>query len=463
MASRAKPSARRHRTRAVSAKFVLPAVTRIEPGQTREVVDVIVDGGRIAGIVRPGSAHPDGYDVLDAYRGHFVLPALIDMHGHLPPDNVLRLTGLFLLLHLTHGVTTVRDAGDLDGTAAPAALRGIADGRFLGPRILPSGPFVTRGAPRWPNSIVVTDGVGHVAAEIRASGARCMKLYENLEVADIGALERDAAREGLLTLGHVPTRLGIEEAPLADAQHLFGVPPPASLPRDHVADRTLHWECVDDKRIDVVVRAMADTQRANTPTLVVTDRLVARGDVSWLPRFYADVVWSPRIGLPAYRDPDPGRADRAARTLATKLRLIERLHRAGAPLRIGTDVQQPFVVPGEALHREMALFADAGVPLADVWRLATHDAARALGIAGLGSTACGSLADLGVYARDPTADLANLSSLVAVVHRGALLRRSDLGDEARAEVAARDHGFARISSAVLARLAMWKATRKFVG
>src|SRR5262249_43147031 len=151
-----------------------------------------------------------------------------------------------------------------------------------GPRLFSAGPFVNkRGTTRyrWRNSLWL-DGPGDadaIARKLVGLGARCMKLYEGLTVEDIAALERAAAEHGLVTLGHVPTPLGLEEAKLTDAQHFFGVAPPASLPRDHVLDRLCAWHAVDDARIDVIVRAAAEDRLANTPTLVVTERLVAAG------------------------------------------------------------------------------------------------------------------------------------------------------------------------------------------
>src|SRR5262249_21623491 len=162
-------------------------------------------------------------------------------------------------------------------------------------------------------------------------------------------------------------------------------PPPSSLPRDDVLDRTAHYEAVDERRLDDVVRAAAERRIANTPTLVLTERLcnsgpdgtVPHASVMLLPSYYRDVVWSPKLGLPAYRAPTKERHARLRHALDVKLALLGRLHRAGAPLRLGTDVQQPFVVPGAALHDEMRLFVRAGIPARDVLRMATRDAARA--------------------------------------------------------------------------------------
>ena len=71
-----------------------------------------------------------------------MIPGLIDMHVHFPPDTGLRQTELFALLFLDHGVTTVRDAGDVDGTATAPARDAAKSGAFPVPRVLACGYFV---------------------------------------------------------------------------------------------------------------------------------------------------------------------------------------------------------------------------------------------------------------------------------------------------------------------------------
>ena len=74
----------------------------------------------------------------------------------------------------------------------------------------------------------------------------------------------------------------------------------------------------------------------------------------------------------------------------------------------------------------MALFADAGIGLEQVWKLATQAAAGRLGIDGLGQLEAGAPADILLYRRDPTQSIGNLSSLEAVVAAGRLYRIADL-------------------------------------
>jgi imidazolonepropionase-like amidohydrolase len=115
-----------------------------------------------------------------------------------------------------------------------------------------------------------------------------------------------------------------------------------------------------------------------------------------------------------------------APAIAKKQQLAKRLFDAGAQLYLGTDVAQPFVIPGASLIEEMTLFIDAGIRVEQVWQLATRDAGDRLGIRGLGRIEPDAPADILLFRRDPTQTIGNLSSLEAVVTAGKLYRITDL-------------------------------------
>jgi adenine deaminase len=83
-------------------------------------------------------------------------------------------------------------------------------------------------------------------------------------------------------------------------------------------------------------------------------------------------------------------------------------------------------LPGASLQRELALFAEAGIGIEQVWKLATRDAGQRLGIKGLGCVEAGAPADILVFRRDPTRNLDHRASLEAVVAAGRLYRSADL-------------------------------------
>ena len=209
-------------------------------GATIEIAD-----GSIAGIsntqVAPSSE----------FAGCFALPGLVDMHVHLPPDNALKLTQGAALLYLLHGITSIREAGDLDGTAVAAAQRLSREGAHPVPRVFYCGPFVGAGKATFKNTILLKDAseaaADAAAIRVKATGASFMKFYEGLTEPMIRALEQACARHGLKMMGHVPAGITYEEARIAEVQHFFGVPEPRTLERNALINRSCDWHAVDER------------------------------------------------------------------------------------------------------------------------------------------------------------------------------------------------------------------------
>ena len=460
---------------AVRGAFVLPDVSIVRDGQATRRADVLVVDGKIGAIEASGALCDGDFPVIDALRGHHLAPALADLHVHMPPDNRLQLSALFLLLHLRHGVTLVRDAGDVDGTATPAALALVESGALPGPEIHYTDAFVTGGPSRWSNSLICrrADDATSIVERLRSAGASWVKSYENLDEQRIRALVAAAERAGLQVMGHVPSRLRLEDARLPDSQHFFGVPRPETVRRDHVLNRAIDWSSVDDARIDEVVESSLRHGLAHTPTLSSHESLLRMrpdaaaderaADLRLLPGFYRAVVWHPHHGLPAYRDIGADDFARADDALERKRRLTKRLADAGVALRLGTDTQQPFVVPGIALHREIVAMQSAGIPRPRAWRWASETAAAVLRVEGFGQIAPGGRADLIVSQTDPLATGWSSDRIAAVVTRGTLLRRQDLDRAIGRELARFAGPVADFTSRWLARFALDKAARRFVG
>ena len=419
---------------AAEGRFEITGVTSINPGRSRDPArSIAIADGTIASI-SPSAASPPS-----EHAGCFALPGLIDMHVHLPPDNALKLTQGAALHYLLHGITTVREAGDLDGTAVDAARRLDRDGVHPVPRIFSCGPFVGAGKAMFRNTILLPDA-GEAAAEaaarrVKATGASFMKLYDGLTEPMIRALERACAKHGLKIMGHVPAALAYEEARIAEVQHFFGVPKPSTLERNALVNRSCDWHAVDEARMDEIAETSLKFGIANTPTIVTNQKMLCyrdygaarrRPEVGSIPPFYLDVVWHPEHGRLNNRLARDYLERQVAPAIEKKQRLTKKLFDAGAKLNLGTDVAQPFLVPGKSLQEEMTLFAEAGIGIEQVWKLATQGAGERLGLEGLGRLQAGAPADILLFRRDPTRSLDHLSSLEAVVTAGRLYRVSDL-------------------------------------
>jgi cytosine/adenosine deaminase-related metal-dependent hydrolase len=414
-------------------RFQIVGVTVINPMRERRAAATIeVAGGSIAGISEATVAPSE-------FARNFALPGLIDMHVRLPPDNALKLTEAAALLYLSHGVTTLREAGDLDGTAVAAARRLGSAGIHPVPRVVSCGPFVGAGKASFKNTILLEDASGSAAdaaaLRVKSTGASFMKFYEGLTEPMIRALERACAKHDLKIMGHVPAGLLYEDARIAEVQHFFGVPDPSTLERNTLVNRSCDWHAVDEKRMDGIVEASLKHGIANTPTIVTNQRMLCyrdyeaarrQPDMENVPPFYLDVVWHLERGRFNNRLPLDYLERQVVPAIAKKQRLTKKLFDAGARLYLGTDVAQPFVVPGASLLEEMTLFADTGIGLEQVWKLATHAAGDRLGIDGLGRLQAGAPADILLYRRDPTLAIDGLSSLEAVVAAGRLYRIADL-------------------------------------
>jgi hypothetical protein len=456
--------------------FVLPDITIAHADRPdQEHVDVLVSQGNIDRITPTGTASlPPGASVVELARGGIVASALIDMHTHMPPANVLRLTDIFLLQTLRHGITVVRDAGDTDGTATPAALERVASGALPGPEMHYAYGFVNAGPARWSNSFAYDDPsqAPGIVKRLQFLGATWVKSYENLDLPRIDALKHAAAEAGMGVLGHVPYGLGHEEALLPDSQHLLGVAPPSSIRRDHIFNRMIDWDAVDQRRMDVVRRATVEHQLTVTPTLELASGVLdlqryqealSEPTARALPSFYAAVVWNPKTGAPAYRNIPAEDFDRCRRAAERKRELVNQLHHDGVTLLLGTATQQPFAAPGVALHREFDAFDRAGIPRRDSFRMATATAASVLGLTKVGTVAEGHRAELIVSRTDPRQSSWSVKrDLTATIARGALITAEDLDKSIRTELARFENTFSEFASRLLAQLSMHQLAKNFV-
>lgn len=420
---------------------VLAHVTVVEPAKSRREDQTIrVVGGRI------GSIEPSAPTDSSPFAGSYVLPGLIDMHVHHPPDTILGDVELFGMLFLAHGVTSVRDTGNFDG-AVLASRRDVRRGTAVGPRVFACGPILDGSPPFWSRSRVVETPADarRIVRELARDGVDCIKVYERLSPGVLEAIHEAADAEGLPVIGHVPVGVGFREARLDDVQHLTGI-----LEQGESE--------LSEARLRSIITTSVVLDIAHTPTLVTWERtgklsdyprLRADPSARMLPHYFRDVLWDPQND-PRFRDRTPqdwvnfGDAPQNAR------RVARRLQENGVPLLLGTDTMAPFLFPGESLHQEMREFEKIGLAPEEIWAIGTWKAGEALGEPYLGRIVAGAPADLLVFREDPTRDLDGLETLEAVVADGRLYRVGDL----REGLARRRVHF---EGALVDRMTMWAA------
>lgn len=419
-------------------------LTIVNPGLDRRPgVNLAIHGDRIAKIKDYVAGKDQGHENL-RFAGGYVLPGLIDLHVHHPPA----LSGdipLFELMYLAHGVTAVRDTGNFDGSILQTRQR-IAEGKFPGPRIFACGPIFDGDPPFWPHSRIVHNAAeaNRAVDEVAATGVDCIKTYNFLTPDALAGLREGATRNHLPLIGHVPLAVPIENSHIDEVQHLTGVPaipPQPASARESLGDALASliegWDKLDEARIDFIVRTSLDRKIAHTPTLVVIQQigkladypvLLDSPDAQILPRYWRALIWAP--GGLLNSQSVTSETFRKIGAIVPKMRLVvRRMHDAGVPIHVGTDVTNPFVVPGASLPVEMRNLVDSGFSTEEVWAATTRGNAQALThLPGLGVVAEGAPADFLIFREDPSTDLSKLSTLEAVVANGRLYTIESLNE-----------------------------------
>ncbi len=117
-----------------------------------------------------------------------------------------------------------------------------------------------------------------------------------------------------------------------------------------------------------------------------------------------------------------------ARRKYENLKKITRLlYQSGVPLLPGTDAINPCVYPGFALHKELYLMKDCGIPDKEILKMATWGAAEFLGLGNdFGRVEPGKLASLVLLTHNPLENIAHTSDISAVVLKGKVYDREAL-------------------------------------
>jgi hypothetical protein len=103
------------------------------------------------------------------------------------------------------------------------------------------------------------------------------------------------------------------------------------------------------------------------------------------------------------------------------------MREAGVKFLAGTDAPNIWASPGTSLHRELALFVEAGFTPLEALQTATLNPAKYLGLLdSLGTVEEGKIADLVVLEENPLADINNTRKIAAITVNGQFFSRAAL-------------------------------------
>jgi imidazolonepropionase-like amidohydrolase len=435
--------------------FVDVTVIPLDRDRAIERQTVVVRGDRIIAMGPVASTPvPTGATRIDG-RGKYLMPGLAEMHAHVVGGNNPNHETLnrdILFLYVANGITSIRA---MLGAPNQLPLREqLRRGEILGPTMYVSAPSLNG------NSAPNPDSGAKLVRLHKAAGYDFLKIHpQNFKIETYDAIVRTANEVGITWAGHVPPAVGLRHA-LASKQsgidHLDGfleAATPDSIFQQLRTGQSLlqHIGSVDPTRFPAIANEIKAAGSWQVPTMLVwenlntqaerPDQMAARSEHKYVTRQQlAQYVMSKTNNLNALRNAGVT-PETSARYLALRRQALKALADAGAPLLMGTDSPQMFMVPGFAMHRELGIIAEAGLTPFQMYESGAKNVARYVAEqlkqdGRFGTVAVGNRADLVLLDANPLQSVANLTRRAGVMVRGRWVSAAEI-DRGLAELAAK--------------------------
>jgi imidazolonepropionase-like amidohydrolase len=410
---------------------------------------VVVRGERIESVTTGDDPPPAGAAVMDGGGGYLV-PGFIDMHAHLmfprcgrdgaPPYFDRAVSQKMIATLLDFGITTVRSPAT--PTIAGLAMRDdLNAGRLRGPRAFAAAELI--------NNPKLNDAqLRAVVRDALPYRPDYFKVYAALSPQAVATVIDEAHAHGIPVIGHLgrtswleAARLGIDHLTHAVDWSLKTL----TLERQkayasailkygaihgpfHARIDWLELLDLDSAEVRDMVREVGARGIAVDPTLVAYDtkfaapkggRYAANAFVDVIPELHQDWINCPD-GTSDWKPEDHRRWNAAYPKMQALLRMMRD---AGVVLTTGTDLTNPWVIPGESLHQEFGLLVAAGFSPAEVLKMTGANAAKALKSDQVGLIEAGRRADLVLLAANPLADIGNTRSIRWVMQGGGIVSK----------------------------------------
>jgi hypothetical protein len=394
-------------------------------------------------------------------QGKYALPGLWDMHSHSTSLAEQYLHPLFL----ANGVTGLRDMwGCMDRPDSYIACQDqreawstkLREGSIRSPRFVLQSSFQINGGNEVPEGYPdffkarTPQEAQQLASYYAGKGVDFLKTYSQLTPSAYLALAEAAKNRQLTLAGHRPFGISLQQAITAGQRSIehprlfllecyrqaaqFRAEPEPLVAYTMALRQRLVSEH-DDLRCGQLMRTMAQSTTAWTPTLQVL-RMSARADdisfrvderLRYIPWVLEQGMWqgdadraAARARTGPYRD-----ADKAMYRMAQVH--VGQAHAAGVELLVGTDATDTYVFPGFSVHDELAEFVVAGIVPAEVLKIATLGAAQYAGVGqDFGSIEVGKVADILLLNSNPLQDINATKSIHGLLFNGQFFNRGGL-------------------------------------
>ena len=394
--------------------------------------DVLVRGNRIAAI--GDGARPTASARVIEGHGRTLMPGLIDVHWHstftalsqadllapdASPEKLAATVATESARTLLRGFTSVRDAG-----GPIFELKAAIDaGKMPGPRIWPSGAFVSQ-----------TSGHG----DLRQPHERSRRFFGKPSMAEeMGATFIADGRDEVLTAVRENLRMGASQIKLMAGGGTSSAYDPVDVTQYTFDEMRAAVEAAEGWGTYVTVHAY--TVRAVRRAIEAGVKCIEHGqllDEDTLKLMAERGIWLSTQTLRAStEDMDPLRREKRKPVIEGQARTIAAAKRSGVRMAWGTDFLFDPALNVEQ-NAYILLLREWFTP-AEILKMVTHDNAELLALSGLrspyqgrlGVVEAGALADLLLVEGNPLTDLEVVAdperNFVVIVKDGRIVKRAD--------------------------------------
>jgi imidazolonepropionase-like amidohydrolase len=430
--------------------LIQDATVFLQDGNLAAGMSIIINADTITAIL-PATASVSAIQTINA-NGRLVTPGFVAIDEHLDDvfgDSIGRLTmqaDSFVAYrqHLTEtylpfGVTTVRTSGDAEEWL-PMALEWMRHPNPNAPDFFTSGgQFITPyGGRKYVNHVFAADSLAAIrkVAEYAEMGITNIKLYGNLQYAGFVPAFAEAQRRGMHVSAQVQWATGFDSTLAIGLRNFEQV---ATLfyeqsVLDFWGDRKFqaviekYWgdghgnQPIAGSRIYPYLEAARYIGKDNPKVLRLVRKMKEKGAgmvpclhffAQWLGKtWFCSTPKAARFDVSAWTPLQFKHAREGYKILA---HTTYQMYKMGIPLRIGTDHKDG----GKAVLSEMLLLHEAGIPMQDVFQIATRNGAEAIGqLHRVGTIVVGKQANLIVFDQNPLKDAQNLLGKKTVIKGG---------------------------------------------